>query len=993
MITGASQISTATITDYLTSNDDDPFAEEKIKASVNKSNKKVAEFAYEEYIKNSSLQTIVHCPTALREAFNISNGNTKDELTRLLDAKNIQGESLLRKTEGVVHRPGYQFVLNVSKELSLARSLTDDEKFKNAFDQSLAEATNAVAKQTLGLLRHQNGSKNGQEKIDGAILFYKHNDTRAGDPHIHLHAIIPNIGIRDGGKFGAIEIKEFSQAVKEQWIGQLFQNELAFCLRKHGYEITGKEINADKNDTSKNENKKTYTVASMEIGMTPEQINIFSQRSEEIKKELEKSKVEATTKNKQIIADKQRGKKLKIDFEKEWRERAEVANVKITIDNNIKKLQKPENVGYAELLKHYQNGEVENITKGKIYNAVLKKCVGFDPSKTLSSLDKLIEKQIIEGQKYLNGEKIESGLVELKDGSFTTVQALDREKKYLCNINEMANSRKKEFTVSSDVLEEEISKYEFMKNRHKLPGETKFVLSEKQKCAIEVMTSGQLSVIEGIAGAGKSTIAEIAVNAYKQQGFNIIGLTPTGIASINLEESISSNSQNVNGNLNSTNSHTIDAFLMNTNLMDSVNNKTVLVIDEAGMCGMKTLAPLIEIAKTKGAKIIAIGDEQQLASIRFAGGFREMKEAVKSYCLLDENRRQDNAISAGKEVGELLREGKTEKVYKKLKENNVVNECSGNVEAIKKTVQLFIDSKHKDDEKIILTETNDVVNSINKEIREYKIQSGQINKKIEYQVDEKKETYYEGERIIFGKNTSISNSVFKSENGQKVAIKNSMMGTIKEVSIDLKGNPIIVVDIGKNGNERLVRFNPKEYKEFSLGYAITKHKCQGATFKDVVELTVGSRVHSKSTGYVAITRHKNKFSLVGTQENLKKWIEYGKKKPDLRTLQEKIKGSEVKERKAKAINTIDEVKEWKKELGINAKIRMNIDEKNTGKTLISNDIRNAINQVEEVKKEQKTMPQKVDVNSRIDNYRKEINQQRKSIAPARAPAPGRGLSM
>ena len=55
----------------------------------------------------------------------------------------------------------------------------------------------------------------------------------------------------------------------------------------------------------------------------------------------------------------------------------------------------------------------------------------------------------------------------------------------------------------------------------------------------------------------------------------------------------------------------------------------MLVIDEAGMVGTRTLAPLLDAAATHGAKVVLVGDPKQLPEIQAGGVLAPSRNATR----------------------------------------------------------------------------------------------------------------------------------------------------------------------------------------------------------------------------------------------------------------------------------------------------------------------------------------------------------------------------
>jgi hypothetical protein len=85
---------------------------------------------------------------------------------------------------------------------------------------------------------------------------------------------------------------------------------------------------------------------------------------------------------------------------------------------------------------------------------------------------------------------------------------------------------------------------------------------------------------------------------------------------------------------------------------EALSNRTVLVVDEAGMVGSRKLARLLEHADQAQAKVLLVGDDRQLAPIDAGGGFRALRLRLGA-SELTENRRQQQAWE--REALELVR--------------------------------------------------------------------------------------------------------------------------------------------------------------------------------------------------------------------------------------------------------------------------------------------------------------------------------------------------
>src|SRR3569833_2962941 len=130
-------------------------------------------------------------------------------------------------------------------------------------------------------------------------------------------------------------------------------------------------------------------------------------------------------------------------------------------------------------------------------------------------------------------------------------------------------------------------------------------LSAHQREALEhVIGPSDLTVLVGVAGAGKSTMLEAARQAWEGAGYTVKGAALAGIAAENLESASGITSRTLaSWELSWSKGH------------DLLHKSDVLVIDEAGLVGTRQLAGVLERAESAGAKVVLVGDPEQLQAI------------------------------------------------------------------------------------------------------------------------------------------------------------------------------------------------------------------------------------------------------------------------------------------------------------------------------------------------------------------------------------------
>jgi conjugative relaxase-like TrwC/TraI family protein len=136
-------------------------------------------------------------------------------------------------------------------------------------------------------------------------------------------------------------------------------------------------------------------------------------------------------------------------------------------------------------------------------------------------------------------------------------------------------------------------------------------LTAEQAVAVRtaVSTGHGVTVIQALAGTGKTYTAGVLRHVYESASYEVLGVAPTGRAARELTEEAGLPAR------------TLERLLMDVEqLGDELPQGCVLILDEAGMAATRASARVLEAAEQARAKVIAIGDPGQLASVQ-AGGW------------------------------------------------------------------------------------------------------------------------------------------------------------------------------------------------------------------------------------------------------------------------------------------------------------------------------------------------------------------------------------
>lgn len=157
-------------------------------------------------------------------------------------------------------------------------------------------------------------------------------------------------------------------------------------------------------------------------------------------------------------------------------------------------------------------------------------------------------------------------------------------------------------------------------------------LNPEQAAAVDtIATSGHgVDAVTAVAGSGKTTMIGALAACYREQGWHVLGATPTARAARQLRETAGISAD------------TMHALLLRLSRAGGFAPGSVLVLDEAGMAPTLLTARLFDLAESAGAKVMAVGDPGQLGSVE-AGGWLATIAADQSQPTLTTAIRQQNS--------------------------------------------------------------------------------------------------------------------------------------------------------------------------------------------------------------------------------------------------------------------------------------------------------------------------------------------------------------
>ncbi|WP_430418333.1 Ti-type conjugative transfer relaxase TraA [Phenylobacterium sp.] len=353
-------------------------------------------------------------------------------------------------------------------------------------------------------------------------------------------------------------------------------------------------------------------------------------------------------------------------------------------------------------------------------------------------------------------------------------------------------------------------------------------LSAAQRDALDHVTRrGDLSLLVGYAGTGKSALLGVAREAWEAQGYRVRGAALSGMAAESLEGGSGIPSRTL-------------ASLENawTRDRDRLGLRDVLVVDEAGLVGSRQLARVMAHARAAGAKVVLVGDAEQLQAIEAGAAFRALAERYGAYELTEVRRQQ---VEWQREATPQLATGRTVPALSAYAAAGAVRAHETSEAAREATAAGWWQAKAEapGSSQVMLAYTRDDVTALNGLARGRMQAAGALGPDQVVETTRGARLFAEGERIVFLRNE------------RDLGVKNGTLGTIEQLSETRMG---VRLDDGRG-----VGFDHKAYTDLDHGYATTIHKSQGVTVDRAHVLASGFM--DRHATYVALSRHREAMTL------------------------------------------------------------------------------------------------------------------------------------
>ena len=369
-------------------------------------------------------------------------------------------------------------------------------------------------------------------------------------------------------------------------------------------------------------------------------------------------------------------------------------------------------------------------------------------------------------------------------------------------------------------------------------------LGAEQGDALRHVTGGgDLALVVGYAGTGKSAMLGVAREAWEAAGYRVRGAALSGIAAEGLEAGSGIRSRTL---------ASLEWGWTQGREEDRLTGRDVLVVDEAGMVGSRQLERVLGQARAAGAKVVLVGDPEQLQAIEAGAAFRALAERHGA-AEISEVRRQREGWQ--RDATRELATGRTAEAIGRYEAGGAAQGHATQEEARAALVAGWTAERQQSPNasQVMLAPTRADVAALNQLARERLHDAGELGAEHQVATENGPRAMAAGDRVMFLRNERALGAGPDGRGG--AAVKNGTLGTV--LAVEAGGERLTVALDGAGGaagQGATVSFSPRDYGHLDHGYAATVHKAQGVTV-DRAYVLAGPGM-DRHMAYVALTRHR-----------------------------------------------------------------------------------------------------------------------------------------
>jgi conjugative relaxase-like TrwC/TraI family protein len=339
-------------------------------------------------------------------------------------------------------------------------------------------------------------------------------------------------------------------------------------------------------------------------------------------------------------------------------------------------------------------------------------------------------------------------------------------------------------------------------------------LSAEQKVMVHALvTSGRrVDVVAGPAGCGKTAALAIAHRAWAHANHPVRGATVSWLAAQQLEAATYIPTRSLAQTMRHADLHGLPAGV-------------VLVLDEASLVNTRTLAKLLHHVHAADGKLVLVGDPYQLPEIGAGGLFAALAQSGDAIRLSGNQRQQAKWERAALQQ---LRGGDIIGALDAYLDNGRIHTAPDHDDLLAGIATAYAAAKDRGEDVLVLAGRRADVSRLNRTIREHLTETGRLGShEVTVQLADGHRSYRTGDQVL----VTVNDRTRGLLNGSRATVTAADTKT-GSVQVQLENDRRITLD-----SDWLTTGN------LAHGYAVTVHKAQGLTIDTALVYGVGPLTH------------------------------------------------------------------------------------------------------------------------------------------------------
>jgi ATP-dependent exoDNAse (exonuclease V) alpha subunit len=352
-------------------------------------------------------------------------------------------------------------------------------------------------------------------------------------------------------------------------------------------------------------------------------------------------------------------------------------------------------------------------------------------------------------------------------------------------------------------------------------------------CVERMMDGGAVELIVGVAGAGKTTAAGDMARQYEEDGWAVVGAATAGAAARNLADTADVDAS------------TIAALRRSVDTGHRrLTDRTLLVLDEAGMVDDPDFLYLLRAAERAGSHVVLVGDHRQLSAVGPGGSFEALvdrwPDAVHE---LTDNRRQ---LDGGeRDALEQLRAGDVDRAIDWYRHHSRILTAADWAAAISLAANRW--AEHNADTSLYAHRRSDVA-ALNAACRQRMADAGTID------LDREVERFAPGDWVV------------QLAPDHRRGLINGQHGIVVDTDREFSRVGVVWDD----GRRVTLADDALDEHHLAYGYCTTVHKAQGQSVDNAVFFADGG---GRELAYVGMSRARQSTEVVAVADNVDQAVE------------------------------------------------------------------------------------------------------------------------